>query len=243
MAGFLNTLASFAPGYDTLDGAQFSYGTPGFNPDAPDPTRAGLPNAVQFPQRHGFLNTLGRIGDVLAVIGNRAPIYSTMQGQQAEQTREHQVQDALSHIDPNDPNSVNALLPLNPELWAKVRQALVPPNTDQPSSFREYQLGEKDPSGYGAYLQSRLPVPVIGDLEHGLMVSPVYQPYSFAGGQPHAAPQAHEMPTVNSPQEAMRLPPGTQFRMPDGRVGTVPGGASGNAGGRFPNIERYYGGQ
>ena len=42
-----------------------------------------------------------------------------------------------------------------------------------------------------------------------------------------------ELPRVTSPQEAMSLPPGSQFIMPDGRIGTVPGGASSNAGGGF----------
>lgn len=41
------------------------------------------------------------------------------------------------------------------------------------------------------------------------------------------------MPTVSTPQEAAKLPPGTKFRLPDGRVGTVPGGAGGNASGGF----------
>jgi hypothetical protein len=41
------------------------------------------------------------------------------------------------------------------------------------------------------------------------------------------------MPTVSTPQEAAKLPPGTKFRLPDGRIGTVPGGAGGNASGGF----------
>jgi hypothetical protein len=40
------------------------------------------------------------------------------------------------------------------------------------------------------------------------------------GSQATGAPS---MPTVSTPQEAAKLPPGTQFRMPDGRIGTVPG--------------------
>jgi hypothetical protein len=60
------------------------------------------------------------------------------------------------------------------------------------------------------------------------MSAPVTIPYgaTVSGGG--------DMPTVASPQDAMKLPPGTQFRMPDGRIGTVPGGAGGNASGGFP---------
>lgn len=43
------------------------------------------------------------------------------------------------------------------------------------------------------------------------------------------------MPKVSTPQEAAKLPPGTKFELPDGRIGTVPGGdAGGNASGNFP---------
>jgi hypothetical protein len=52
------------------------------------------------------------------------------------------------------------------------------------------------------------------------------------GSQPMGAPADH-MPSVGTPQDAMKLPPGTQFRLPDGRIGTVPGGAGGNASGGF----------
>lgn len=41
------------------------------------------------------------------------------------------------------------------------------------------------------------------------------------------------LPRVTSPEEAHRLPPGSQFIMPDGRVGTVPGGGAGDGAGGF----------
>lgn len=50
-------------------------------------------------------------------------------------------------------------------------------------------------------------------------------------GQGGAAPAS--IPTVQTPEEAKKLPPGSQFRMPDGRIGTVPGGTAGNGGGNF----------
>lgn len=46
------------------------------------------------------------------------------------------------------------------------------------------------------------------------------------GSQQTGAPAA-QMPTVATPEDAAKLPPGTQFRMPDGRIGTVPGGNGG----------------
>jgi hypothetical protein len=61
------------------------------------------------------------------------------------------------------------------------------------------------------------------------MMSPVTIPANATVSMPGGG-----MPTVSSPDEAMKLPPGTQFRMPDGRIGTVPGGAGGNASGGFP---------
>lgn len=41
------------------------------------------------------------------------------------------------------------------------------------------------------------------------------------------------IPRVSSPQEAMRLPPGSKFMTPDGRIGTVPGGGVSNGPGNF----------
>jgi hypothetical protein len=46
-------------------------------------------------------------------------------------------------------------------------------------------------------------------------------------------PSANGLPVVSTPQDAAKLPPGSKFRLPDGRIGTVPGGAGGNASGGF----------
>jgi hypothetical protein len=54
------------------------------------------------------------------------------------------------------------------------------------------------------------------------------------GSHPVGSP-VDSLPTVATPQQASQLPPGTQFRLPDGRIGTVPGGAGGNASGGFPH--------
>jgi hypothetical protein len=90
-----------------------------------------------------------------------------------------------------------------------------------PSSVREYQYarGQGFNGSYTDFLQYVHPP------------SPVTIP---AGATVSSAPGGSDMPQISSPQEAAQLPPGTQFRMPDGRIGTVPGGASGNAGGGFP---------
>jgi hypothetical protein len=90
-----------------------------------------------------------------------------------------------------------------------------------PSSVREYQYarGQGFNGSYTDFLQYVHPP------------SPVTIP---AGATVSSAPGGSAMPQVSSPQEAAQLPPGTQFMMPDGRIGTVPGGASGNAGGGFP---------
>ncbi len=53
------------------------------------------------------------------------------------------------------------------------------------------------------------------------------------GDAPAGAPASGNIPRVTSPEEAMMLPPGTKFMTPDGRVGTVPGGGTGNGAGGF----------
>lgn len=58
------------------------------------------------------------------------------------------------------------------------------------------------------------------------------------GSQPMGAPAQQRgpqnLPRVSSPEEARRLPPGSKFIMPDGRVGTVPGGPTASQSGGFP---------
>lgn len=72
--------------------------------------------------------------------------------------------------------------------------------------------------------------------------SPVTLP---ANATVEAAPTADGLPLVEKPEDAAKLPPGTRFKMPDGRIGTVPGGAGGNAsggflGGPYPDIGPYH---
>lgn len=71
--------------------------------------------------------------------------------------------------------------------------------------------------------------PATGQAE--MVITP--NPGGFSAGAP-AGGGGGNMPRVSSPQEAAQLPPGTQFMMPDGRIGTVPGGPTPQASGGFP---------
>lgn len=51
---------------------------------------------------------------------------------------------------------------------------------------------------------------------------------------PQAPAQQGNIPTVRTPEEASKLPPGTQFYDPNGVLRTVPGGAGSNTSGGFP---------
>lgn len=90
-----------------------------------------------------------------------------------------------------------------------------------PGIIREFQIATERglvPQGtsYQQYLQMRNPG----------MLSPVTIPENATVETPG---MGGDMPTISSPDEAASLPPGTQFRMPDGRIGTVPGGQTGSA--------------
>lgn len=53
-------------------------------------------------------------------------------------------------------------------------------------------------------------------------------------GAPAGNPSTPQnLPRVATPQDAAKLPPGTQFLLPDGRIGTVPGGPTPKASGGF----------
>jgi hypothetical protein len=45
-----------------------------------------------------------------------------------------------------------------------------------------------------------------------------------------------DIPTIANPADAAKLPPGSQFKTPDGRTLRVPGGGTGNGAGRFPGL-------
>lgn len=55
------------------------------------------------------------------------------------------------------------------------------------------------------------------------------------------AEQMAGLPKVADQQSYDAVPAGGKYTDPDGNVRTKPGGAGGNAGGSFPNLERYYG--
>jgi hypothetical protein len=49
----------------------------------------------------------------------------------------------------------------------------------------------------------------------------------------YMAGQGRNLPTIANPEEARSLPPGSEFRTPDGRILRVPGGGGSNATGTF----------
>jgi hypothetical protein len=123
------------------------------------------------------------------------------------------------HWDQNTRNMHSSLGPL---------QDAAHPEAQDPGIIREFDEATKRgliPQGtpFTQYVQMRSPN----------MSSPVTIPYgaTVSGG---GAPAGGGLPRVSSPDEAAKLPPGSQFMMPDGRIGTVPGGAGGNASGGFP---------
>lgn len=103
------------------------------------------------------------------------------------------------------------------------------PKKDQqdPGIIREFQIATerglvKPGTTYQQYLQMRNPG----------MLAPVTIPENAVVEAPGAG---GDLPTVSTPEEAAKLPPGSRFRTPDGRVKIVPGGPTGSApSGGFP---------
>lgn len=71
-----------------------------------------------------------------------------------------------------------------------------------------------------------LPVQAGGNV---VAIAPGQAPQWAVAAPGVAQPQAQntQLPRISSPAEAAALPPGSQFIMPDGRIGTVPGQAQG----------------
>lgn len=93
---------------------------------------------------------------------------------------------------------------------------------------REFRMGKTVPLVPGGGMATVRPVMDAQGNMTGSKAETLIEPY---GGM--EAPERN-IPTVRTPKEAQRLKPGTQFYDPNGVLRTVPGGASGNAGGNFP---------
>ena len=108
----------------------------------------------------------------------------------------------------------------------------LPKPTSQPSSVQEYEYAKAQGFG-GSYMdfQNQTGSPIVVDNGDGTKT--IY-PRSMLGGGGGGAPQGGNLPRVSSPAEARSLPPGSKFIMPDGRIGTVPGGPTPQASGNFP---------
>jgi hypothetical protein len=80
-------------------------------------------------------------------------------------------------------------------------------------------------------------VPVTGGGNVAIIKPEGVARWAVGGGAPAGTPSPTDVPHVSTPQEAAKLPPGSHFYDPNGVLRTVPGGASGNAGGGFPGAQ------
>lgn len=245
-------ISGYGGGTFDLNGQQVTPSEQGFGMGAPEMAPQQQPQQ-QRQGRGGFMHTVGRIGDVLALLGGRDPIYSAMNAQEDERLRAEETQSALEAFagNPNDAGLFNQLLVRAPELALQIKAGL---------TGEAYTLGEGQVRYRGDREVARGPdkgpdITVIDGVAFDQRTGqPLFEsPYEriisgtegsfytqprigYGRGSQQAIPggaQGGGMPRVNTPQEASRLPPGTQFIMPDGRIGTVPGGGGGNAPGNF----------
>lgn len=132
----------------------------------------------------------------------------------------------------------------DPQKWEHVKQHFGQKGVDlTPYGFEDRERGLLALGQLGEYLKT-IPKPEYRSIEAGGSLidvsggNPRVVIAPNPGDQPMGAPaqqgSPQNLPRVSSPEEARRLPPGSKFIMPDGRVGTVPGGPTASQSGGFP---------
>lgn len=230
-----SSLAQFLqPGMGGIDFSQF--GEAEMTPQLPG--MAALQPASAQPAQPkpsgGFRDFLGKLGDVLLLANDLPPMYLPMQQQREVEARQAEQQralgEAMAQFVGQHPQFAGAagVMQADPEIGMSLLKFLQPPDSQKPTSFMQEAgwLGLSPDQARPIWTERQTrPVQIVGSPSTG---------YSFIDDGGPSTPPGDDMPHVATPTEAMALPPGSQFIMPDGRIGTVPGGAGGDASGGFP---------
>lgn len=212
-------------GMEQLPGFQM----PEVAPIAAPPIDMGAPGPAPAPKREGggLNNVLGIIGDVLLAMGGGQPIYGPqrkklLDEQKAEQRRARMGSALANYLGNADPALAELAGVMDPDDIVSAYKLKNPAKAETPAMIREAQayaaLPPEQKRVVDHYLKIRNP---------GMMAPVTLGPNDTIEMPGEKA--GDDLPVVSSPEEARRLAPGTRFRRPDGAIGTVPGGAQGNA--------------
>lgn len=139
-------------------------------------------------------------------------------------------------------NSALAISRLPPQQQAAAWDAAIEQGVQLGMTELASQRGKYSPQGLQAAISSAGMMSKFID-----MTEPKYQVVPQGGSmvntndpsaikqfqQQQAGGGSGDLPRVNTPDEARKLPPGSKFVMPDGRIGTVPGGQTATPSGTF----------
>lgn len=229
--------------FDVLGSVQGSAADPQMNTmqpmQVPD-QMAGINEALQRNQQMGQQrkggpfrqggavgNILGMIGDALLVNSGHAPIYAPRMQQKQEEERRHRLGTMLGNYLGNTDAALAELFAEDPDTALAIYK-MKNAQPEVPGIIREAQAYNNLPPEQRQQAQEYMRLRFPG------MSAPITMGANDTIEMPGAPEQGGDIPAVSSPEEARQLPPGTQFRMPDGRIGTVPGGPTQPASVPFP---------
>jgi len=188
-------------------------------PDYAAQANASIAQAQQQAQSHPskLRNFLGALGDAFSVGSGGQPSYRN-------KIQAAQLASAVGQY-LGDPSSALAqIMQINPEAGIDLYKA-IHPASEVPAALKEWDAYQKLPADQqAAFIKFRQA------LDPQIMSPVTIGAYDTVQG----LPGADNLPSVSSPDEAMKLAPGTRFRLPDGRIGTVPGGATASPSRTFP---------
>lgn len=234
----------FAGGH--FGGPQMDFGMAGIK-------EALAQNALRTPppekkRGRSFGDILGMLGDAISIGAGGQPLHMLRREREKKEAQQEQIKSALANYLDDPEGAIRQLLAVDPATAIELhqgRQGKVPEEIAlmrmvgiDPTSEEGRQIITRKLSGGGQAAPNFVrELEALGIDPNSPEAEELFYARNSPSGfllKPRGGQRQGGLPRVSSPEEARSLPPGSQFIMPDGRIGTVPGGPTATPSAPFP---------